>query len=303
MLSSLTDMAVFAAVARDGSFTAAARSLAITKQSVSERISRLEASLGVQLVIRSTRALRLTDAGQHYAEACASILEQAEAANRAAQQAQLSVMGTIRVTAPVGLGRILIFPVVREYRLLHPAVGIEVLIEDRIADLVRESIDVAVRAGSVASTPSFVARQLFSTDCAFVVSPTYVLRHGKPAHAGELTSHACIAKERRSTWKVDGRAIPIDAQVVVDSFAAAHDAVLAGNGIAQIPIPIVIDDVRAGRLQVLFGPGRHFAISALRPVKRSPLRVRLFLELLSRRAAALGDARFHDLPRGAATDP
>lgn len=116
-------MAVFAAVARDGSFTAAARSLAVTKQNVSERISRLEASLGVQLVIRSTRALRLTDAGQHYAEACTSIVEQADTANRAAQRAQMSVAGTMRVTVPVGLGPILIFPMLREYRLLHPGVG------------------------------------------------------------------------------------------------------------------------------------------------------------------------------------
>jgi DNA-binding transcriptional LysR family regulator len=291
-------MAVFAAIARDGSFTAAARSLAITKQSVSERISRLEAALGVQLVIRSTRALRLTDAGRQYAEACASIVGQADAANRAAQQAQKHATGTLRVTAPVGLGAILIFPTVRDYRLLHPRVRVEVIIEERIADLVRESIDLAVRAGSVASTPAFIARPLFTTDCVFVASPGYLRRHGKPSDAAELTGHTCIARDRTATWRVEGRPIAVAPAVLVNSAEAARDAAVAGIGIAEIPIPIVLDDVRAGRLEIMLGPGRQNAISALWPARPVPLRVRLFIDLLSRRAAELGEVRFHALPSG-----
>jgi len=295
MSSSLGDMTVFAALARDGSFTAAARTLGITKQSVSERIARLEKQLGVQLVIRSTRALRLTDAGQHYGEACVAIVAQAEAADRAAQQAQQRVTGSIRLTAPVGLGAILIFPVVREYRLLHPAVRIEVIVDERIADLVREDVDLAVRAGAVSSTPSFVARSLFVTDCVYVASPGYLRRSGRPARGDELASHACIAREPRTSWKVDGHAIAIAAQVIVNTFDAARDAALADNGIAQIPIPVVFEDLRAGRLEVLFGPGRSFTISAIWPARRLPVRVRLLLELLGRRAATIGAARFHEL--------
>ncbi|HEX4421125.1 MAG TPA: LysR family transcriptional regulator [Kofleriaceae bacterium] len=283
-------------MARDGSFTAAARSLAVTKQSVSERIARLEAGLGVQLVIRSTRALRLTDAGQQYASACAAIVAHAEAADRAVQQSQQRVTGLLRVTAPIGLGAILMFPVVREFRLLHPGVRVEVILEERVADLVRESIDLAVRAGSVASTPSFVARPLFTTDGVFVASPDYLQRHGRPRDAAELAAHACIAMQPRSTWRIDGRSVPIEAQVIVNTSDVARDAALAGTGIAQIPIPIVFDDIRAGRLEVLFGRGRHITISALWPTRRLALRARLFLDLLVRRAATVGEAQLDELP-------
>src|SRR5688572_17360061 len=104
MSGSLDDMAVFAAIVRDGSFTAAARSLGVTKQSVSERVARIERRLGVQLVVRTTRALRLTEAGIRYGEASASIVAQADEADRDARQAQQQAAGTIRVTALNGLG-------------------------------------------------------------------------------------------------------------------------------------------------------------------------------------------------------
>jgi DNA-binding transcriptional LysR family regulator len=282
----LADMSVFAAVVRDGGFTAAARSLGLTKQSVSERIARLEQRLGVQLLIRSTRALRLTEIGARYHEACTAIVAQAEQAESDARQAQHHPVGIVRVTAPVGLGAPLLVPTVRELRRLHPDVRVELVLDETIVDLIRDGVDLALRAGSVESTPTFFARTLFETFTVVVASPAYLVEH-RPREARELAHLPCIARRRADTWNVEGQRVAIDGVVTVNTFEAARDAALAGIGIAQIPMPIVLDDVRTGRLEILFAPTRRFTFTALWPAKRLPMRVKLFHELLGRRALEL----------------
>ncbi|MEO7735334.1 MAG: LysR substrate-binding domain-containing protein [Kofleriaceae bacterium] len=293
MSHSLDDMAVFAAVVRDGGFTAAARTLGITKQSVSARVAGLEARLGVQLMVRSTRALRLTESGQQYHEACASIVAQAEAAERVARQAQQHAAGTIRVTAPAGLSHMLM-TVVRELRQRHPEVRVELVLEEKLVDLIRDGIDLAIRTGSLASTPSFVARFLFDTELVLVASPAFVKRHGRPTRVSELVELPCIVKGTVRSWHVDGETVALDAHVIVNTFEAARDAALEGLGIARVPLLLVQHDLDAKRLERLWGPGSRIPFSALWPARRLPLRVRLFLEVLTRRAEAMGAGRARD---------
>lgn len=283
-------MAVFAAVARDGTFTAAARSLGVTKQSVSERIARLEERIGVQLLLRSTRALRLTDVGARYYESCASIVAQVEQAEREVRQSLQHAVGTVRVTAPIGLGAVLLMPTVRDFQRAHPAVRLELVLDEKIVDLIRDGIDLAVRAGSVQSTPSFIARPLFNTANVVVASPEYIVTHGRPQHAKALERLPCVARRHADTWMIDGQRIAVPGSVIVNTFEAARDAVLAGIGIAQIPIPVVLDDVRSGRLEVVFGPIGRITFTALWPTKRLPHSVRLFLDLLAQRAREFGPA-------------
>lgn len=283
----LDDMAVFAAVARDGSFTAAARSLGITKQSVSERIAGLEERLGVQLLIRSTRALRLTEAGERYREACVAIVARAEEADREARLTQQRAAGTVRVTAPVGLCGPVLMPAVRDLQRAHPEVSVELVLDEGLVDLVRDGLDLAIRAGSTQSTPTFIARPLFETPLALVASPAYLAASRRPTRPRDLSELNCIARGRADAWTIEGQRIALDRRISVNTFEAAREAALAELGVALVPVPIVLDDLRADRLELLFGPVGQISFTALWPARRLPVRVRLCLELLVRHARAL----------------
>jgi DNA-binding transcriptional LysR family regulator len=282
-------MIVFAAVVRDGTFTAAAKSLGITKQSISHRIARLESRIGVELLYRSTRLLRLTEAGARYHDACTSILAQVEAIEREVRRSQQGATGTVRVTAPVGLRAPLVIPAAKVFQRAHPAVHLDLIFEERRVDLVREGIDLALRAGSVASTPSFIARLLFKTAYVIVASPEYIGIYGKPKDPGAMAQLPCVATQRSESWVLDGQTIVVSSAVVVNSHEAARDAAAAGIGMARIPLPTALDDVHAGRLEIVFGNAGQIPVTALWPAKRLPVRVRLFLEFLAHRAREFSD--------------
>lgn len=286
----LAEMAVFAAVVHEGSFTAGARRLGITKQSVSERVTRLEQRLGVQLLVRTTRALRLTEAGTRYHEACAAIVTQAEQADREARSAQQHATGVVRVTSPVGLAAPLLVPVAREFRRLHPGVRLELVFDETVVDLVRSGIDLAIRAGSIESSASLIAKRLFHSVRVVVASPAFLAEHPRPAEPHALEALPCVTRRHNDTWQIDTERVAIEGSLTVNTFEAARDVALAGVAIAQVPAPIVAEDIRAGRLQVLLRPTRGIAFTALWPSKRLPVRVRLFQELLAQRATQLAES-------------
>lgn len=286
----LAEMAVFAAVVNEGSFTAGARRLGVTKQSVSERITRLEQRLGVQLLVRTTRALRLTEAGTRYHEACAAIVVQAEQADREARSAQQHATGLVRVTSPVGLAAPLLVPVAREFRRLHPGVRLDLIFDETVVDLVRSGIDLAIRAGSIESSATLIAKRLFESVRVVVASPAYLAEHARPTEPRELERLPCVTRRHNDTWLIDGERIEVASALTVNTFEAAREVALAGVAIAQVPAPIVSDDLRAGRLQSLLRPTRGIVFTALWPSKRLPARVRLFQELLAQRATQLGES-------------
>jgi DNA-binding transcriptional LysR family regulator len=276
-------MTVFAAVVRHGSLTGAARSLGVTKQSVSQRIARLEERIGVELLVRSSRALRLTDAGARYYESCVSIISQVEEAEHHAQESQHGASGTVRVTAPVGLSAGLIMPAVSAFQRSYPAIRVELLFEEKLVDLIRDGVDLAVRAGSVKSTPSFVARSLFDVANVVVASPEYLRLHGRPRDAGVLQGMPCVTGRRAETWTIERQKIVVGGSIVVNTFEAARDAAAAGIGLSCLPIPVVLDELHSGRLEVVFVCSNRTTVTALWPVRRLPHRVRLFFDALVRR--------------------
>lgn len=278
-------MAVFAAVAREGSFTRGANALGVTKQTASERVAKLEAHLGVQLLVRSTRQLRLTVIGEEYARTCVGLVAQAENANLVARQSQLHPTGVLRVTCPVGLARPLVMPALEEYRRMHPSVSFEVLIEERVVDLVAEHIDLAVRVGTDTSSPLYVTRPLFEADAVFVASREFLARHGEPRTVAEARAlpHVVrgIARPRNSET--------LDAAVCVNTVVGVADAVRAGLGIGVVPSLIVADELASGKLRVLFGhPARRMRFVAVWPARRLPTKTRVLLDILLKRARGLG---------------
>lgn len=276
------DMLLFAAVARAGSFTAAARSLGITKQTASERLAKLEQRLGVRLLERTTRRLRVTDSGANYYERCAAIAAQIEEANAEVQRRQPDPVGLLRLSAPVLYGRRYLAPIVSDFLARYPAARVEVVLADRRVHLIEEGFDLAIRIGALDDS-SVVARKLGEGHVYFVASPGFLARHGTPTRA-KLGSLRCVGTRPRETWELAGVAAKIEPVLVVNDLEVACEAAIAGVGIANVPAIVCREAVADGRLRVLFGR----EATAVRPVyavypsrEYLPAKVRVFLDALA----------------------
>ncbi|MBF5041942.1 LysR family transcriptional regulator [Aggregicoccus sp. 17bor-14] len=279
-----SDMLLFASIVREGSFTRAARRLGITKQSASERLGKLEAQLGVRLLERTTRQLRVTGPGATYYERCAAIAAQIDEANAEVQQQLAQAMGLLRVSSPSLFGRRYLGPVVSEFLARHPKLQVELVLADRPVHVLEEGLDVAIHAGPLDDS-SLVARRLGEGAVYYVASPRYLARHGTPEPRA-LGAARCIALSAFETWSVGGVKARIEPVLTVNDLEVACDAALAGVGIARVPGILCHEAVRDGRLKVLFGPRPALVrtFHAVYPSRASlPPKVRLFVELLAER--------------------
>ena len=251
----LDDMRMFAALAAANSFTAAANVLDLPKQTLSRRIAELEEALGWELVIRTTRRLRLTPAGARYAARCAEVVRIAEDANRALLDERDVPRGTLRVTADPLLGESFLPPVLKAFASQWPAVTLEVLLTQRRVDLIEEGFDIAFRIGHV-DDPALTAVALGPARVRFCASPSYVRRRGHPKTPSDLASHDCIAVRAdlaATSWPFrDERggvqAVLVQGRIRCNSHALAHAAAVDGLGIAIFPEFACAADIRRKRL-------------------------------------------------------
>jgi DNA-binding transcriptional LysR family regulator len=275
------DMLLFAAVVREGSFTRAAKQLGVTKQTVSERIAKLEARLGVRLLERTTRRLRTTDSGAAYYERCATIAAQIDEANSEIQERQAEPRGLLRVSAPVLYGRRFLAPVVADILCRHSKVRVEVVLTDRRVDLIEEGFDLAIRMGNLDDS-SLTARKLGEGHAYMVASPSFVAEHGVPT-ASTLRSLRCVGLQRFETWDVAGKRVKVEPVLVVNDLEVACDAAIAGVGIAQVPAIVCRQAVDDGLLRVLLGsrPSTVRTVYAVYPSRQYlPVKVRVFVDAL-----------------------
>lgn len=275
------DMLLFAAVVREGGFTAAARKLGVTKQTVSERVAKLEARLGVRLLERTTRRLRLTHAGSVYYERCSAIAAQIDEANSEVLEHQAEPMGLLRVSAPTLYGRRFLAPVIAATMTRHPRLRLQVVLADRRVDLIGEGFDLAIRIGPLDDS-SFGAKKLGDGFVYLVGSPDLLARYPAPTPEtlGELPT---IGMREVETWKVRGVRRKIEPRLVVTDLEVACEAAIAGVGIALLPSIVCRDAVLDGRLQVLLGdePVSSLPVYALFPSRRYfPPKVSVFLDAL-----------------------
>lgn len=275
-------MILFARVVSEGGFTRAASRLGITKQSASERIARLEASLGVRLLERTTRRVRPTDAGLRYYENCAAIASLVEEANEEARAAQREPTGLLRVSAPTLYGRRYLAPVVATYVRQHPKARVEVLLADRRVHLIEEGFDLAIRIGELDDS-SMSARKLGLGHTYYVASPAFLAKHGHPTPTS-LPSTPCVGLRAAEQWEVAGAPVRIAPHVVVNDLEVACACAVAGVGVARLPAIVCREAVADGSLTVLFAPagGLPTPVYAVFPSRTHlPARVRVFLDLLS----------------------
>jgi DNA-binding transcriptional LysR family regulator len=287
----LDEMRIFAKVAEAKSFTGAARLLRMPKQTVSRRVAQLEASLGIELMHRTTRRLQLTDAGAAYAERCAEIVRLAEDANRAATDVHAVPRGTLRITADPVFGDAFVAGLVNEYAARYPETRAEVVLTRRRVDLIEERFDVAFRVGRPEDA-ALSAIELGAARVRYCASPAYVARRGAPSTATELADHDClvVSDGGPTRWPVPSARgmtlIPVSARLLFSSLSMAHAAATAGLGVALFPEFACADDLRRGTLVAVLG-ARAIDVGSvwlLYPAARFvPARVRAFVELARER--------------------
>lgn len=281
MSRDLNDTLVFLQVVQSGSFTAAAAALQTPKTTVSRRVRELEAHLGARLLHRTTRKLRLTEAGTAYFEHCRAIAGQLDAAEHAVQRIRGAPGGWLRVTLPYSFGATWIAPLIAGFCTRYPDVRLDIVASHIPVDLFGEDVDVALRLGALPDS-SLVARRLGTFSTAVYASPGYVERHGAPATPDELPRHRVLALHQARSdsgylWPLHkaGRKpvrYAVEPAIVASDPALVLDAARAGQGLLMAMDASMAPEVAAGRLvRVLpgwIGPPQDF--NALFPRERAP---------------------------------
>ena len=240
-----------------GSFTAAAQRLGVSKAAMSQRIAELERAAGVPLVLRTTRSVRLTEAGQQLADATGSAFAQISTAFAGIKDLAATPRGRLRVTAPVALARQQIVPLLPAFLRGHPEVRIELDLSDRLVPLAQEGFDLAIRH-SPAAPETHVAWTLCGTRSLLVASRAYLRRRGMPTEPADLGAHDCLHYLRPGetpAWQLaplDGAGqkitVPVSGCFAANNSEALREAALAGLGIALLPDFSAQAALRAGKL-------------------------------------------------------
>ncbi|MBX5089089.1 LysR family transcriptional regulator [Rhizobium lentis] len=236
----LDAMTVLLAVVEQGSLSAAARHLRSPLATVSRKVSELEAHLGARLLQRSNRKVALTEAGRSYVEAAREILDRVDEAERAAAGEYSAPKGELTMTAPIVFGRLHVLPVVVDFLKAYPDINLRLMLGDRLANLVEDHIDVALRIGNLADS-NLIATRLGAIRRTVYASPNYLARNWVPVQPAELSAHDCITFEGMATtqsWTfTEGKrdlAVPVRSRLAVNTAEAAVDAAVAGLGITRV---------------------------------------------------------------------
>jgi DNA-binding transcriptional LysR family regulator len=284
------DMLLFASVVRHGGFSAAARALGISKQAVSERIARLEAELQVSLLLRTTRSVRVTEAGAAFGARAVDLAALVDEAVREAHGMELEPTGTLRVSAPTVFGRRVLGPVVESLLRSHDRLTIELRLTDRRVHLVDEGFDVVIRVGPLEDSSLHVRPMGEVRAC--IVGTRAVALGWRPRTLAGLAAAPTIATQPNEVWTLGGQKVRLRPRLLVDDLEAAHDAARRGIGFARLPEPVCAEDLARGTLVEILRPASPPAMpvnALLAPNRRSPAKVVVFLDAL--RAAMRSPAR------------
>ncbi|SNU37797.1 putative transcriptional regulatory protein [Klebsiella grimontii] len=291
-----TSMQIFIAAVDEGSFAAAARRFKLSAAMAGKHVSAIESDLNVRLLQRSTRRLSLTDAGERYYERCKVILEVLEDANREASDVQKTPKGLLRVAAPVAFGAMHLGRIVSRYLEQFPEVSLDVVLEDKYADLLENRIDVAIRVGRL-EDPTLVTRRLAPCRMVLCASPEYLKKHGTPetpdhlSRAPRLAFSQAVSAGDWTIYDAQGRPHSIEGpcRMTANNIQLLLESVLAGTGIAYGPNFVFGEHIKQGKLIKLLPAYRttELTIQAVYPSAiRIPFKVRSFVDFI---AKALGD--------------
>lgn len=304
-----SEMLVFARVVGSGGLSAAARELGLSPAMVSRRLAALESRLGVRLLNRTTRSLRLTDEGATYYDSCSRVLAEIEEANAAVSAGRQAAQGALRVALPASFGNQYVAPLIPQFAARYPAVQLLLSLSDRNVNVVEEGFDLAIRIAHLADS-SLAARKLAPNRRVVCATPEYLQRHGMPRTPADLVNHNCLlSRDFSSSWEYkdpDGRpgVVRVNGRYVSDNWEVLREWALAGMGVALKSTWDVRRHLESGALVSLL-PGYSFhtdvAIYAVYPHRRHlPAKTRVFIEFL---VESFGPEPFWDKPAAKPVKP
>ena len=302
MPDTLQEMAVFSKVVAGGSLSAAARELSLSPAMISRRLAGLEARLGVRLINRTTRSLRLTDEGASYYETCARVLAEIEEADAAASAGRVEPQGALKVAMPASFGHQHLAPLIPDFAARYPKVRLALSLSDRNVSVIEEGFDLAIRIAHLEDS-SLAARLLAPNRRVVCASPAYLARHGTPRTPEDLARHNCLtANDFVMSWDYKGPegkpgSVRVSGRYACDNWEVLREWALAGMGVALKSTWDVHRQLEAGTL-VSVCPGYTFGsdvgIYAVYPHRRFlPAKTRVFIEFL---AASFGPEPYWDQP-------
>ena len=282
------EMEIFARVVQEGGFSAAGRSLDLTPSAVSKAIARLEERLGARLLLRTTRALSLTEEGEAYYQAALNILQAMSDAEHAA--AAGAVRGRLRVSASLPFGAMFVAPAVPGFLARHPDVIVDFSATDDIVDLLAQRTDVAIRVGDLTDS-GLIARKLGQSRRVVCASAAYLEQHGAPKTPGDLQGHNCLRfnfRRSRTGWpfRQDGRVLeqPVSGNLLVNNGETMRQMALAGVGVARLGLFHIAADIETGALTPLLEAYNPDDLETINAVYvgggHVPYRVRAFIDHL-----------------------
>ena len=278
---------VFVAVVENGGFSAASRTLGVSKSAVSKRINQLENHLGVLLLHRTTRKLSLTEAGERYYEHAAQALSAAGKAEDAVTELQGEPQGKLKISSPMSFGRLHVAPLIPKLMQRYPKLQIDLVMDDRNIDLVAGGIDVAIRSGDMPDS-TLIARKLAPLRQVLCASPSYIDRYGMPLTPSELHDRNCILfsySGDANQWTLNqgdqSETVLVSGSYRVNNSEALLEALREGVGIGRLPTFVAGPDLKVGNLVRVLGSHHipdHTFYAVFPERQYMPAKVRAFLD-------------------------
>lgn len=291
-------MKAFVAVAETGHFAAASERLGLSRAMASKQVMDLEAHLGLRLLNRTTRRVSLTEPGAAYLERCRDILAAVEEAEREITSQATEPVGLLRVTAPMSFGASHVAAQIAAYSKRYPRVSVDLVLNDRLADIVEEGFDLAIRIGRL-SDSSLIARRIGETRLIVCASPDYLAARGRPLTPADLSDHECVLYSYASAgalWTFSGpngaENVRVSGRVACNNGDAICRMAIDGLGVVVAPDFIVWPYLQSGALQEILADYASAAVGiyAIHTSHRhAPLKLRTFIDQLA--------AAFHDSSR------
>jgi DNA-binding transcriptional LysR family regulator len=253
-------MSLYVKVVEQKSFSQAALRAGVPVSTVSRKISELEKSLGVRLLERSTRQMRMTEVGREYFEHCRRGLEAFDAADALVSDRQVEISGTLKISVPSNLSDLIVMPLLREFQMQHPKTKVQCMVTDRHIDHIAEDVDLSIRVGTL-SDSSLIAVKLPPHRSILVASPQYLSKIQMPTRPEEVIEHVQVAFARwgghvqwRLTLQANGHgenelvSIALQPRITINDYAGIQQAVVDGLGISEVPSIICSPTLLDGKL-------------------------------------------------------
>ncbi|HHF0504158.1 TPA: LysR family transcriptional regulator [Vibrio diabolicus] len=284
------DYIIFYHLIEQGSFSAAARHMSLTKSVVSKRIAKLEQELGVQLLYRTTRTLTLTEAGRAFFTHAKAVYQAVATAEESIVGLGKNLSGNIKVSVPTISGELILPQVINEFNQKYPDINIDMDLDNRFVDIVNERFDLAIRTGILPDS-SLIARKLVDANWIVCASPQYLAKHGIPKQPQALDKHNCLVYSYQETgareWAFkegdEVYQITVDGNLCTNNSSVLRNVALLGQGIIYVPRVLVYEDLKQGRLIQLFKDetAKCLGIYAVYPYTRQqPEKIKIFIDHL-----------------------